>query len=335
MREILESLCRREHMSLEQTKDIFTRLVAGELSEATIAALLIALKAKGETPEEIAGAAMAMRQAALTLPFGETVPDLGDSCGTGGDGTQTLNISTAAAIVAAEAGVKVAKHGNRAISSQCGSADVLKSCGVNIEATPKDAVKLLADLNICFLFAPQYHAGMRYAMPVRQALKTRTMFNLLGPLVNPARPKWQVLGVYDPTLSLPIARTLQLLGCTAALVVHGGGLDEIALHAPTQAAWLHDNEIETITLDAASLGLSPNRLEQLRGGTPRRERPMVAAVTGRQGHAGPYGSGGSQRWRTCLAGSSSREARYLRGRKPGDTAIWARRAPPGTLGVFC
>lgn len=267
MREVLDSLCRGEHLPFEQSRALFDRLIAGELSEVEIAAFLVALKAKGETPDEVAGAASALRQAAAGR-LSWSLPAVADTCGTGGDGANTLNISTAAAVVAAECGVAVAKHGNRAVSSQCGCADVLERCGVRIDAPSEVSEHALRELNICFLYAPQYHAGMQRAAPVRRALKTRTIFNLVGPLVNPAAPRWQLLGVHDPALCVPMAQTLSLMGCEAALVVHGSGIDEIALHGPTRAARLTHGDIVSLTLEPQSLGLHAAPLDELRGGSP-------------------------------------------------------------------
>jgi len=289
MREILETLCRRDSLTLDAADALFGRLIAGALSEVEIAALLIALKAKGESPDEIAGAASAMRRAALALP---TPADLAvaDTCGTGGDGAQTVNISTAAALVVAEAGVPVAKHGNRSISSQCGSADVLEQCGVRIDASPAVSARALDELGICFLFAPQYHAGMRHAMPVRRALRTRTIFNLIGPLANPARPRWQIVGVYDPALCLPVAETLALLGCEAALVVHGSGLDEIALHGPTDAALQRAHEVRPLTIDPEMLGLARIGRDDLTGGDPASNAAWLSQLLGGKGNLAHSGA---------------------------------------------
>lgn len=253
----------------------------GEVSEVQLTAILIALKAKGETPDEIAGAAKAMREAALTLDTGSH--EVADSCGTGGDGAQTVNISTAAALVAAEAGVPVAKHGNRSISSRCGSADVLERCGVAIEAAPSLSRRCLDEVGLCFLFAPQYHAGVRHAMPVRRSLGVRTIFNLLGPLANPALPRFQLMGVYDPERCAALAHTLGLLGCERALVVHGGGLDEIALHAPTRAALLEDGEVRPLAIAPEDVGLGRCALSELRGGDPEDNARWLRNVLGGRG----------------------------------------------------
>ena len=265
MREILERLCRGEDLSQPSSAELFGRVVRGELSAVQITALLVALKAKGEAIEEIAGAAQALRDAALSVPIGDVA--VADTCGTGGDGLGTVNVSTAAALVVAEAGVPVAKHGNRSVSSRCGSADVLEHCGVRIDASARQSAHCLRTERICFLFAPQYHSGMRHAMPVRRELATRTVFNLIGPLANPAAPRWQVVGVYDPALCVPMARTLGLLGCASALVVHGSGLDEVALHGPTLAAYLHQGQVTELTLQPSDLGLPSYPLEALAGGS--------------------------------------------------------------------
>lgn len=281
MRETLEALCRGEDLDQAEAAALFGRIVRGELSAARIAGLLVALKAKGEAAAEIAGAAQALRQAATPLPSAGV--DVADTCGTGGDGLGTVNVSTAAALVVAEAGVPVAKHGNRSVSSCCGSADVLERCGVRIDASPERSAASLAAERICFLFAPQYHSGMRHAMPVRRELGTRTIFNLVGPLANPAAPRWQVVGVYDPSLCEPMARTLGLLGCSAALVVHGAGLDEVALHGPTVAAWLRGGEVRRLELEPADLGLPSYPLEALAGGDPDDNARWLQGVLDGQG----------------------------------------------------
>lgn len=263
--DLLDALSRR---SLDQAESqaTFASLAGGELDDIEIAALLAALKARGETPAEIAGAALALRAAAVPFPR-PSVP-LADTCGTGGDGAGTVNLSTAAAFVAAEAGLAVAKHGNRASSSPSGSADVLASLGVVLEAGPAVARRCLDRAGICFLFAPQYHPGVRRAMTVRRTLRTRTVFNLLGPLVNPARPEIQLLGVYAPALVRPVAETLVRLGCQSALVVHGSGLDEIALHGPTLGALVRDRRVTEITVTPEDAGLRWAPLEALRAGEP-------------------------------------------------------------------
>lgn len=265
--DLLESICSGTHLDRERARALFAGVLSGDLSEVELAALLTALKAKGETPEEIAGAAESLRRAAV--PFSTEGVEVVDTCGTGGEGAHTVNISTAVAVLAAELGLNVAKHGNRSVSSQCGSADVLERCGVKIDASPEVSLRCLREVGICFLFAPSYHPGMRLAMPVRKALGVRTIFNILGPLANPASPSYQILGVYDPKLCLPIASTLGMLGCRGALVVHGAGLDEIALHGPTEAVrLLPSGEVEPMTIEPDQLGLHRCGIEELRGGGP-------------------------------------------------------------------
>jgi anthranilate phosphoribosyltransferase len=263
---LLDTLCDGKNLSQEESHALFSAVMRGEVADIELSALLVALKSKGETADEIAGAAHAMREAALRLDTGGM--HVADSCGTGGDGAHTLNISTAAALVGAEAGIAMAKHGNRSISSRCGSADVLERCGIAIEAPPETAKRSLDEVGICFLFAPQYHAGVRHAMPVRRALGVRTMFNLLGPLANPASPRWQLTGVYDPRRCRVMAETLGLLGCERALVVHGSGLDEIALHDVTSAALLEDGHVRELELTPEQAGLTRADRQALRGGAP-------------------------------------------------------------------
>jgi anthranilate phosphoribosyltransferase len=247
-------------------RDFFRQVMAGEVDPIVLSGILVALKAKGETPEEIAGAAEALREEALPFDCGGLA--VADTCGTGGDGAGTVNISTAVAIVAAEMGIPMAKHGNRSVSSRCGSADVLEKCGIRIDAATSVSEGCLRELGIAFLFAPQFHAGVRHAMPVRRALRTRTLFNIIGPLANPARPSWQLLGVYDERLCRPIAETLALLGSEAALVVNGGGLDEIAIHTPTRGARLYQGRVEDILIDPVDYCQAKRSIGDLQGGEP-------------------------------------------------------------------
>jgi len=278
---LFEALCASEALSAADSEFAFGEIVAGALSEVEIAAFVTALKVKGETPGEIAGAAQGLRAAAAPFPRPEA--PLADTCGTGGDGQHTVNVSTAAAFVAAELGVPVAKHGNRSVSSRCGSADVLEALGVKIDAPAEVSARCLERAGVCFLMAPQYHPGVRHAMPVRRALKTRTVFNLLGPLINPARPEWQVMGVYDPRFCEPLAQTLGLLGCEEALVVHGSGLDELALHGPTHAARLSGGQVSILELNPGDAGLSEAPLSALRGGEPAENAAWLEGLLGGQG----------------------------------------------------
>lgn len=260
----LTDLVNGKALSSAQSQRLFEHLVKGELNEIQITAALVAMKLRGEQPEEMAGAASALRTAAK--PFQRPARQVLDSCGTGGDGSNTINISTTAALVAASMGLTIAKHGNRSVSSRSGSADVLESLGLSVTQDPDIAAKQLEQFNFCFLFAPHYHPGIRYAMPVRQTLKTRTLFNLLGPLVNPARPDAQQLGVYDPDWCRPMAETLRLLGCQRAMVIHGSGLDEFALHGSTQVVELRDDELHDYQLTPADFGVPTSSIAALRGG---------------------------------------------------------------------
>lgn len=253
---LLDALAHRS-LRCDESYRAFRGIIAGAFSEVEIAALLAALKTRGESPAEIAGAARAMRECAV--PFPRPGYPLADTCGTGGDGAGTINISTAAAFVVAAAGLPVVKHGNRAISSRCGSADILEAAGVSIDVEPERARACLDAVGVCFLFAPRYHPGMRHAAGVRRSLRTRTVFNLLGPLANPAAPEIQLVGVYAPHLVRPAAETLSQLGCTSALVVHGSGLDEIALHGETTAVRVTNGQLQMLTLtpEDAGVGRSP------------------------------------------------------------------------------
>lgn len=266
MRELLQKLYAGETLVFEESERVFSELVQGNLSSVEIAALVMALKVRGEHPDEIAGAAKALRESAEFFPCIEY--PVVDCCGTGGDGAHTINVSTAAAFVLAEMGVRVAKHGNRSVSSQCGSADVLERLGINVEQSPDTAVRCLENLGICFLFAPAYHKGMKFAMPVRKALATRTIFNLLGPLVNPAKPAFQIVGVYDPALTEHLAFALARLGVEGALVVHGAGLDEISIHGKTTAAIYKNRKVTTLEIDPVDMGLEIHSIEELKGGSP-------------------------------------------------------------------
>ncbi|MGH9868556.1 MAG: anthranilate phosphoribosyltransferase [Candidatus Polarisedimenticolia bacterium] len=281
---VLDILARRS-LTRDEAERAFDRFLAGGWSDVGLSSVLGALKARGETAEEIAGAALALRRAARGFPR----PDyrFADTCGTGGDGAGTLNVSTAAAIVAAAMGIPIAKHGNRAASSRCGSADVLEHLGVRIDAAPEVARRCLDETGLCFLFAPSYHEAVKRAMPVRRELGTRTLFNLLGPLVNPARPVVQMVGVPDPSLCHPVAGALALLGATAALVVHGDGLDEVALHGPTRAVAWRNGRMTEMTLTPEEAGLASRPVDDLRGGdAPDNAAALRAVVEGRED--GPF-----------------------------------------------
>ena len=263
----IEQLITGQSLSYADAKALFDEIMQGNMSEIELTALLISLKIKGEVSDEIAGAAASMRENAVAFTTSST--QLADSCGTGGDGSNTINISTTAAIVAAAAGINMVKHGNRSVSSNSGSADLLKALGINIDMSPEQAKKCLEQTNFTFLFAPHYHSGVRHAMGVRTALKTRTIFNILGPLANPAAPDVQLLGVYNEALCMPMAQTLKTLGTKRAMIVHGSGTDEIALHGPTTVVELNNGEITQYTLNPSDFDLANYSLEQLAGEGPQ------------------------------------------------------------------
>lgn len=276
MQHLFEKLFRAESMSQEESQQLFAAIVRGELEPSQLAAVLISMKVRGETPAEIAGAAQALLADAQHFPRPDYL--FADIVGTGGDGTNSINIPTASAFVAASCGVKVAKHGNRSVSSRSGSSDLLAAFGIRLDMSAEQSRLALDDLGVCFLFAPQYHTGFRHAMPVRQQLKTRTLFNVLGPLINPARPPLALIGVYSPELVLPIAQTLKVLGYQRAAVVHGGGMDEVAIHAPTQVAELNNGSIESYQLTPEDFGLNRYPLAALQGGMPEENRDILARL---------------------------------------------------------
>ncbi|KPM83462.1 anthranilate phosphoribosyltransferase [Pseudoalteromonas lipolytica] len=277
----LNQLLAKQDLSFSQATALFDAIMNGQLNDIELTAALIALKLKGETSDEIAGAAASMR--ANAVPFQTSKTLLADSCGTGGDGSNTINISTTAAIVAAAAGINMVKHGNRSVSSNSGSADLLKALGINIDMSPEQAAHCLENTGFTFLFAPHYHSGVRHAMGVRTALKSRTIFNILGPLANPAAPEVQLLGVYDPSLCLPMAETLKTLGTKRAMVVHGAGTDEIALHGTTKVVELNNGELSEYTLTASDFGLANYSLEQLAGQGPEYNAKASLAILQGQG----------------------------------------------------
>jgi len=260
----LPKLLSGEDLPVEDSRHLFERLVLGKLEPAEIAATLVALRMKGETVEEMIGAARALAEAAL--PFDRPDYLYADCCGTGGDGSGIINVSTAAGFVAAACGLPVAKHGNRSVSSKCGSADVLEALGAAIEVDPATARANLDQTGFCFLYAPMYHPGMRHAAVVRRQLQVRTVMNLLGPCVNPARPPVQLLGVADPRLLRRIAQTLAAMGVEEALVVHGSGLDEIALHAETRAIRLSGGELTELEMTPEQAGVERAPLKAVTGG---------------------------------------------------------------------
>ena len=265
-------------LSRDEARTVMGEIMSGEATPAQIGGLLVALRVKGETTDEIAGFAEAIREHAV--PVRPRRDDLVDTAGTGGDGLRTINISTAAALVAAAGGAAVAKHGNRAVSSACGSADVLEALGFELEQEPKRIAQSIDELGFGFLFAPSHHPAMRHAAPVRKELATRTVFNVLGPLTNPAGARAQVVGVYSEQLVRTIADVLAQLGARRAFVVHGaGGIDELSPVGTNLVAEVVDGSVRERTLDPEQeLGLPRCTVEELRGGTPAENAAAVRAV---------------------------------------------------------
>jgi anthranilate phosphoribosyltransferase len=263
MRDILIKLCRREDLSRDEARSAFAHIMSGQATDAQIGGLLVGLAAKGSTVEELVGAAMAMREKVIPVPCPADCIIL-DTCGTGGDVRHTFNISTAAAIVAAAAGVKVVKHGNRSASGRAGSADVLEKLGLKLEATPAQLQHCLDRANICFAFARLHHPAMKFVGEARKSLGIPTIFNLLGPLTNPGQAKHQLLGVFAPELTDRLAAVLRELGSTRAWVVHAqDGLDEISTLGPTRISELKNGALKSWTLDPAAFGMEYSRLSDL------------------------------------------------------------------------
>jgi anthranilate phosphoribosyltransferase len=280
---ILEILYQGQTLTRAQAHFLFQQIMQGNVNNEQMAGALIALKSRGETVEEIAGAASATIENAQ--PFASPDYVFADIVGTGGDGHDTINISTASSIVATAMGLKIAKHGNRSVSSKSGSSDVLTALGIDVTMSATQARQALDEIGLCFLFAPNYHHGFKHAVPVRQALKTRTLFNILGPLVNPARPKHQLLGVYAPNLIQPYAETVKALGHQHTIVVYGAGLDEVAVHGKTDVAEIKNGEIRYYSLTPADFGLDTHPLEALKGGSPQENAEKLKALL--QGNGEP------------------------------------------------
>lgn len=289
----------QQKLELGQASALMRRVLAGDVPDLQLAALLGAMAARGETPEEIAGFALALREAAIPLPLTEIEREqLVDTCGTGGDDSGTFNISTAAALVAAAAGAKVAKHGNRAVTSRCGSADVLEALGIPITLSPEGAAKALRRHNFCFLLAPAHHPGMKAVLPIRKALGVRTIFNVLGPLLNPAGARRQVMGVYHRRLVPVVAEAMTHLGVNHGFVVHGdGGLDEFSLSGPSSVAVVKtgngESSLRRFEVIPEEFGLQRAASEALAGGVTAAEN--AAILTGVLGLASEPPEAGPKR----------------------------------------
>jgi len=284
IREAVQTLVSGRSLTVEEAASVMEEIMSGEATPAQFGAFVTALRLKGETVDEIVGMAKTMRAKAVPVIIDETVVD---TCGTGGDGLSTFNISTAAAFVAAGAGLKVAKHGNRAMSSECGSADVLEALGVRIDLNAEQVQRCLQEVGMGFMFAPVFHPAMKYASAPRREIGIRTVFNILGPLTNPAGASSQVIGVADGLLVGKLASVLQGLGCHHALVVHGeDGLDEITVTGKTQVCELKDGGITSYSISPEDFGLPRASLDSLRGGSADENatllRNILAGATGSQ-----------------------------------------------------
>jgi anthranilate phosphoribosyltransferase len=271
----------RTDLTADEAREAMTIIMTGQATQAQIGAYLVALRMKGETVDEITGSVRAMRAVAVKVPVSDRSTPVYDIVGTGGDGAYTFNISTAAAFVVAGTGHRVAKHGNRAASSQCGSADVLAALGLNLDLTPEQVGQAIDELGIGFMFAPKFHPAMKYAIGPRKEIGQRTIFNVLGPLTNPAGAEIQLTGVYAPALTEPLAHVLASLGSRAALVIHGaGGTDELSPVGVNRVSHLQDGAVRTYNLNPADFGMAPATVADLRGGTPDESAAMMRDLLG-------------------------------------------------------
>ncbi len=284
IKEAIDTLVSGNSLTMEQAAGVMNEIMNGEATPAQFGSFVTALRLKGETVHEIAGMARVMREKAIPVATSGPVVD---TCGTGGDASQTFNISTTAAFVVAGAELKVAKHGNRGISSGCGSADVLDALGVKIDLGAQEVERCLEEVGIGFMFAPVFHPAMKYASPHRREIGIRTVFNILGPLTNPAGAEAQLLGVADGALTMQMAEVLSLLGCHHALVVHGeDGLDEITLGAQTTVCELKEDEITRYLIDPEEFGFRRVSMASLRGGPPQESAAIIRRVL--SGETGPH-----------------------------------------------
>ena len=286
LNDALTKLLDRRDLASEEMLTIMRQVMAGELTPAQIAGFLVALRMKGETVDEIAAAAQVMRELSTKVKIAESA-HLVDTCGTGGDGIQTFNVSTVCAFVAAAAGAKVAKHGGRSVSSTCGSADVLEALGVNVNLTPEQVAASLDQNGIGFMFAPNHHSAMKHAAPVRRELGIRTLFNLLGPLTNPAGAKRQVMGVFERALTGKLAHVLKQLGSQHVLVVHGAdGMDEISFSGDTYVAELKDGKVSEYVINPAQFDMPLHKAESIRVQNAEESKAIILDVlSGKSGAA--------------------------------------------------
>jgi len=285
IQDAIRSITSGNNLSIEESVAVFDEIMTGKTTDAQIAAFIVALRMKGETAEEITGAATVMRRKAVTVPPRDSAHVV-DTCGTGGDGAHTFNISTAAAFVASAAGAVVAKHGNRNVSSACGSADVLEALGVSIGIGPDKMKECLDDIGICFLFAPTFHSAMKFAIGPRKEIGIRTIFNIIGPLTNPAGAPAQLLGVFSPDLTETLAMVLKNLGSRKAYIVHGlDKLDEISTCAETRVAELANGTVNTYSISPEQFGLKRATHADIEGGGPGRNAEIIRNIL--DGEKGP------------------------------------------------
>ena len=284
MKQILEQLLNQHNLTPDEAYNIMLSIMSGEYDDAQIAGFLMALRAKGETVDEIAGFAQAMREKMLTIQLETTAIDM---CGTGGDALGTFNISTAATFVVAGAGVHVAKHGNRSMTSKSGSADVLQALGISIDKSVEESTEDIENIGLGFMFAPAYHPAMKHAIGARKALATRTVFNILGPLCNPADVKAQAMGIFHPELTEVQANVLKALGSTDVMVFHGrDGLDEISTTTTSKISQMQNgNDVNTFEFDPSKLGLNRVSLNKLQGGEPKENAEIIKSIL--NGEIGP------------------------------------------------
>jgi anthranilate phosphoribosyltransferase len=284
MKQILEQLLNQHNLTPDEAYNIMLSIMSGEYDDAQIAGFLMALRAKGETVDEIAGFAQAMREKMVTIQLETTAIDM---CGTGGDALGTFNISTAATFVIAGAGVHVAKHGNRSMTSKSGSADVLQALGISIDKSVEESTEDIENIGLGFMFAPAYHPAMKHAIGARKALATRTVFNILGPLCNPADVKAQAMGIFHPELTEVQANVLKALGSTDVMVFHGrDGLDEISTTTTSKISQMKNgNDVNTFEFDPSKLGLNRVSLNKLQGGEPKENAEIIKSIL--NGEIGP------------------------------------------------
>lgn len=276
IKEAISKLIEKEDLAESEAEAVIHQIMQGDATTSQIGAFLTALRMKGETIAEITGCARAMRSNAIHVTTNQEL--LLDTCGTGGDSAGTFNISTAISLIAAGTGVAVAKHGNRSVSSRCGSADLFEALGVKIDLGPEGVAKCIDEIGIGFLFAPLFHPAMKYAAAPRREIGIRTIFNILGPLANPAAVSAQLVGVYAPELTESIAKVLDSLGIHQAIVVHGGGLDELSTTSTNKVSHLANGQITTYYFDPGELGFPPASLEELTGGTPQENAKIVLGL---------------------------------------------------------